>query len=49
MKDEYKEPITYTYPNATIRVHFPVLSDQERATRLKAIYAASANILKERR
>lgn len=47
MKPTYKEAITYTYPNATVRVSSPSLSEGERAARLKQIYAAAADVLKD--
>lgn len=53
MKDIYKEPVTYTYPNATIRVYSPILTEEERAARMKRVYEAAARLLigceKERR
>jgi len=47
MKDKYKEPVTYTYPNATVRVFFPILTEEERAARMKRVYAAAAEVLKK--
>ena len=53
MKDSYHEPVTYTYPNAIVRVYSPILTEQEREARMKRIYAAAAQLLmaceKERR
>ena len=45
MKDIYKEPVTYTYPNAIVRVYSPILTEEERAARMKRIYAAAAQLL----
>lgn len=53
MKDTYKDPVTYTYPNAIVRVYSPILTEQEREARMKRIYDAAARLLiaceKERR
>ncbi len=53
MKDTYKEPVTYTYPNAIVRVYSPIITEEEREARMKRIYAAAAQLLmaceKERR
>lgn len=40
---------TFTYPNAIVRVHFPDLSDEENKKRMKKIYNATAELLKETR
>lgn len=45
-QDTYKEVKTFTYLNATIRVHIPDLAPEERARRMKAIHKAAANLLK---
>lgn len=45
--DTYHEPILIETPGAIIRVYHPVLTDQERNRRMKAIYNASAALLKE--
>lgn len=53
MKDTYKEPVTYTYPNAIVRVYVPILTEEERAARMKRVHDAAARLLmsceKERR
>ena len=47
-QDKYKEPITIVYPNMIATVHFPDLTENERKRRMSQIYAATANLLKER-
>lgn len=53
MKDTYHEPVTYTYPNAIVRVYSPILTEEERAARMKRVHDAAARLLmaceKERR
>lgn len=44
-----KEAITYTYPNAIIRVHTPELTAEERARRMKRIYDAAEALLRSER
>lgn len=46
-QDTYQEPIIFQFPNATVRVFRPVLSDEERAKRMKKIHDAAADLLKE--
>jgi hypothetical protein len=49
-KDTYQEPIIFTYPNATVRVFRPILTDEERARRMKAIEKAAVSlVLSERK
>ena len=45
-QDTYQEPIIFEFPNATVRVFRPVLSDEERARRMKIIHDAAADLLK---
>ena len=47
-KDTYAEPITYTYPNAVVRVYHPILTPEERERRMKAIAKSAAELLKEK-
>lgn len=47
MDDNYKEPVTYTYPEAIIRVYSPVLTEQERVARMKQVYGAAAEFLRK--
>lgn len=53
MKDTYRDPVTYTYPNAIVRVYVPILTEEERAARMKRVHDAAARLLvsceKERR
>jgi ribosome recycling factor len=44
--DTYKEVRVFEYPNMTVRVHIPDLTEEERARRMKAIHNAAAELLK---
>ena len=44
-KDVYGEPIMVDYPNSIIRVYKPILTDEERARRMKAIEKAMIDLL----
>ena len=44
--DTYKEIKTFNYPNMTIRVHIPELSDVERNRRMKQVKKAAESLLK---
>ena len=44
-KDVYGEPIFIDYPNSIIRVYRPILTDEERARRMKAIEKAMIDLL----
>lgn len=44
--DTYKEIKTFEYPNMTIRVHVPDLSDVERKRRMKQLEKATEALLK---
>ena len=44
--DTYQEPIILNLPNAKVRVFRPILSDAERARRMKIIHDAAADLLK---
>ena len=46
--DGQSEVITFTYPNAIVRVHFPDLSEEENNKRMKKIQKAAAELLKEK-
>ena len=35
------------YPNMTVRVHYPDISDEENERRMKKLHDAAADILKE--
>lgn len=40
---------TFTYPNMTVRVHFPDISDEENERRMQRIRIAATELLKEAR
>ena len=42
------EVITFTYPNAIVRVHLPDLTDEEHNRRMKKIYKAAGELVKEK-
>lgn len=44
-QDEYMEPKVYEFPNAIVRVYRPILTDEERARRMKQIHDAAAKLL----
>ena len=45
-EDTHIEPVVFTYPGMTVRVHRPILTDEERARRMKALHDACAALLK---
>lgn len=44
-QDIYGEPRIFKYPGWTIRVYQPILTDEERARRMKAIEKSAAAVL----
>jgi hypothetical protein len=46
MADQYYEPETIYTSGAIITVRRPILTDEERAKRMKAIHDAAANLLR---
>lgn len=48
MADQYYEPETMNLPGAIIRVYKPILTDEEREKRMKAIHDAAANLLRNK-
>ena len=46
--DTYKEVKVFTFPNMTVRVHIPDLTDEERNRRMKQIHNAAAELLRRR-
>lgn len=46
-RDKYKEVRVFKYPNATVRVHIPELTDEEREKRVNAIKRSAAELLRE--
>ena len=39
---------TFIYPNMVVRVHFPDLTEDERKRRMKQLYNAAEELLKEK-
>jgi hypothetical protein len=48
-EDKYYDPIIITFPNMVARVYRPILTEEERARRLKAIHNQAANLLMKER
>lgn len=46
-KDTYTLKKTITFSNAVARVFSPIISNEEREKRMKAIHKASSNLMKE--
>jgi ribosome recycling factor len=42
------EILTFNYPNMVVRVHLPDLTDEEQKNRMKMIYKATEELLKEK-
>lgn len=47
MQDVYGEPKIFKFPGMTVRVYQPILTDEERAKRMKRIEQAAAELLIE--
>ena len=47
MADQYYPPETMYTSGAIIRVYRPILTEEERAKRTKAIHDAAANVMRE--
>ena len=47
MADQYYEPVTTIYTNAIVTVRRPILTDEERARRLKIVHDAAVDLLKD--
>ncbi len=45
MKDTYKKPITLNFPNMTVRVFHPDITEEEKHRRLKTIEKAAISLL----
>lgn len=45
--DKYHDPIIITFPNMVARVYRPILTDEERTKRMRAIHTQAANLLKK--
>ena len=48
-EDKYYDPIIITYPDMVERVYRPILTEEERARRMKIIHDQAANLLKKER
>lgn len=48
MADQYYPPETMCTSGAIIRVYRPILTEEERAKRMKAIHDAAANLLRSK-
>lgn len=48
-QDTYKEVKTIQFPGLVARVYIPELTPEERKARMKAIYKAAANLLKDQK
>lgn len=46
VQDTYQEPFILEFPNTIVRVYRPVLTEEERARRMKRIHDAAASLLK---
>lgn len=46
-QDVYMEPQVMTFPGMTVIVYRPVLTEEERAKRMKAVEKASAQLLRD--
>ena len=46
-QDVYEEPIIMKMPGCIARIYRPVLTEDERAKRMKAIHDAAEKVLKE--
>ena len=46
-QDVYGEPMVFKFPGLTAYVYQPILTDEERARRMKVIEAAAAAVLIE--
>lgn len=44
MEDKYYPPTTFVTPGAIITIHRPILTEEERAKRMKAIEKAAINL-----
>lgn len=46
-QDEYMEPVTYVKGNFVVNVYRPILTDEERARRMKRIHDSAAALLRD--
>ena len=47
-KDKYSEPKTFNYPNAVVKVYFPILTEEERKRRMAQIAESAARLLQSK-
>ena len=45
-QDTYQEAKVFTFPGMVARVYRPILTEEERAKRITAIYKQAANLLR---
>lgn len=46
-EDKYYDPIIITFPNMVAKVYRPILTEEERTRRMRAIHNQAANLLKK--
>ena len=46
--DSYSEIVTLYYPNMVVRLHLPDITDEEQKVRMKRVYKATEELLKEK-
>ena len=46
-QDTYGEPVVLNYPNAVVRVYYPILTPEEQKRRMKIIHDAAADLLRK--
>lgn len=46
-KTQYYDPIVITFPDMVAKVYRPILTDEERTKRMRAIHTQAANLLKK--
>ena len=44
-KDTYREPKTYEYPGAVVKVYSPILTEEERKRRMERIAKSAERLL----
>ena len=45
VQDTYKEVKTFVFPNMTVNVYIPDLTEEERNRRMKKIHKSAANLI----
>lgn len=46
-QDVYQEPYVMHYPQGTVTVYRPILTEEERARRMKIIHDAAADLIRD--